>query len=56
VRQYTRALYAARLGEHLETDVAMRQAGLAVLRHRRKAELVGHSATWAVFAASDDRG
>ena len=47
-------LYTGRLLKDLSTADAVRQASLAVLRHRRAKGLSTHPFHWAAFVASGD--
>jgi CHAT domain-containing protein len=53
-RQWMRALYRARLTDHLDTAESVRVASLRVLRDRRAKHLRTHPFYWAAFVASGD--
>ena len=53
-RVWMRALYNGRLGRHLDTADAVREASLGVLRQRRAAHQSTHPFYWAAFVAAGD--
>jgi len=53
-RDWMRALYQGRLRDHLDTALAVRSAGLAVLRARRAQGQSTHPFYWAAFVAAGD--
>jgi CHAT domain-containing protein/predicted negative regulator of RcsB-dependent stress response len=53
-RSWMRALYEARLMQHLDTADAVRQASLTVLKQRRAARQSTHPFFWAAFVAAGD--
>ena len=53
-RAWMEALYQARLGGHLDTPDAMRQASLALIRQRKAQGLSTHPFYWAAFVAAGD--
>jgi CHAT domain-containing protein len=53
-RQWMEALYQARLGDHLDTADAMRQANLTLIRERRARGQSTHPFYWAAFVAAGD--
>jgi CHAT domain-containing protein len=53
-RQWMEALYQARLGDHLDTADAMRQASLTLIRERRAKGQSTHPFYWAAFVAAGD--
>ena len=53
-RQWMEALYQARLGDHLDTADAMRQASLTLIRERRARGQSTHPFYWAAFVAAGD--
>lgn len=53
-RQWMRALYEARLKDHLDTAESVRAASLRVLRDRRAKHLSTHPFYWAAFVAAGD--
>jgi len=53
-RQWMIALYQARLGNHLDTPDAVRQASLALIRDRKAQGLSTHPFYWAAFVAAGD--
>jgi CHAT domain-containing protein/tetratricopeptide (TPR) repeat protein len=53
-RQWMEALYQARLGDHLDTADAVRQASLSLIRERRAKGQSTHPFYWAAFVAAGD--
>lgn len=53
-RQWMEALYRARLGDHLDTADAVRQASLTLIRERRANGQSAHPFYWAGFVAAGD--
>jgi CHAT domain-containing protein/tetratricopeptide (TPR) repeat protein len=53
-QQWMEALYQARLGDHLDTADAMRQASLTLIRERRAKGQSTHPFYWAAFVAAGD--
>jgi CHAT domain-containing protein/Tfp pilus assembly protein PilF len=53
-RMWMKALYDGRLRDGLDTAEAVREAGLSVLRDRRKSEQSTHPVYWAAFVAAGD--
>jgi CHAT domain-containing protein/tetratricopeptide (TPR) repeat protein len=53
-RQWMTTLYEGRLTKKLSTADAVREASLAVLRHRRAKRLGSHPFYWAAFVAAGD--
>ena len=53
-RQWMEALYRARLGDHLDTADAMRQASLAMIRERKARGQSTNPFFWGAFVAAGD--
>jgi CHAT domain-containing protein len=53
-RDWMRALYEGRLQKRLDTAVAVRDAGLSVMRARRSKGQSTHPFYWAAFVAAGD--
>jgi CHAT domain-containing protein/tetratricopeptide (TPR) repeat protein len=53
-RQWMEALYQARLGDHLDTAYAMRQASVSLIRERRAKGQSTNPFYWAAFVAAGD--